>query len=85
MKIKDQITMMELSKPLEELRTPYTEDSYFIERLEDSEKICWYGIEQNWIFSKSSNGWTNQRYEPCECPEYEKLYSKIKDVKIENH
>jgi hypothetical protein len=77
MKIKSTVTTLELSKPLEKLRSSYTEDKYFIERLEDDKKIVWYGLETNWIFHKATNAWYDDKNNPIDIPEYETIFLNI--------
>ncbi len=80
MKIKSKIYTLELKNPLEQLRTPYTEGYYFIERFEDSDKIVWMGCETNWIFNKSEKCWHDHNEHPIDMPEYEKLFTNLEFI-----
>jgi hypothetical protein len=77
MKIKSTVSTLELPKPLEKLRSSYTDDKYFIERFEDSNKIVWYGLDTNWIFNKSTNAWYDHKDNPIDVPEYENIFLNI--------
>ena len=82
MKIIKKSTILELPETLEEGSTKIICDKpYNIERIEKNNKVIWLGYNTNWKLDKSNNQWyylVKMNWVPCNIPEYEKLYNKIK-------
>jgi len=79
MKLTRKTEWYELDSPIGEPDTNWTEDKYWIERLEEDGRVVWFGSNTNWVKEPEGNWKTliGGEFVGCEEPIYETLRNKL--------